>query len=129
MSYKFRKFLKKSVILTVLSICYSLWFWRNDGLAFLRLLANTLSVAGMAFFVWGLINLVHNTHALAAFSYSFRYVVNMVRDLKNRDAATNEPIIEYHEYVSSYEKRENVLWCFVIGAVLTALSLILWYLS
>ena len=123
-----RKFLKKATIVTVLSAAYALWFWKDAGLSAGLLCANVLSVIGMVFFVWGLLGLVHNTHAMAAFSYSFRYVMNMVRNLKNNDAATDEAIIEYHEYVSSYEKRGNVLWCFAAAAGFTVLSLVLWFL-
>ena len=129
MSYSLRKFLKKSTIVTILAVGYSIWLWWGKNLGLLRLAANTLSVVGMVFFVWGLLGLVHNTHAMAAFSYSFRYVVNMVRNLKNRDDATDEEIIEYHEYVASYEKRDNILWCFIAAAGFTVLSLALWFLS
>ena len=129
MSYSFRKFLKKSVVVTILSVGYALWLWWEKDLGLLRLASNTLSVVGMVFFIWGLLGLVHNTHAMAAFSYSFRYVMNMVRNLKNRDDATDERIIEYHEYVASYEKRDNILWCFIAAAGFTALSMALWYLA
>lgn len=128
MSYTFRNFLKKAIVVTVLSAAYALWFWKDAGLGAGLLCANVLSVIGMVFFIWGLLGLVHNTHAMAAFSYSFRYVMNMVRNLKNHDDATDEPIIEYHEYVASYEKRDNVPWCFVVAVAFTAVSLAIWYL-
>jgi hypothetical protein len=57
------------------------------------------------------------------------YVMNMVRNLKNRDDATDERIIEYHEYVASYDKRDNLLWCFIAAAGFTVLSLALWLLT
>lgn len=126
MSYDFRVFLKKSIVVTVLSAAYGLWFWRDAGLSAGLLCANVLSLVGLVFFVWALLGVVHNVHAMAAFSYSFRYVMNMVRNARNRDAATDENIIEYHEYVASYEKRKNVPWCFLAAAAFTALSLILW---
>ena len=129
MSYSFRTFLKKSVVVTILSAGYALWLWWDNHLGLLRLLSNPLSVVGMVFFVWGLLGLVHNTHAMAAFSYSFRYVMNMVRNLKNRDDATDERIIEYHEYVASYDTRDNLLWCFIAAAGFTVLSLALWLLT
>lgn len=129
MSYSFRKFLKKSVVVSSLAAGYALWLWWGKDLGLLRLLANAFSVVGMVFFVWGLLGLVHNTHAMAAFSYSFRYVFNMVRNLKNRDDATDERIIEYHEYVAGYDKRDNVPWCFIAAAGFTVLSLALWFLT
>ena len=53
MSYSFRKFLKKSVVVTILSAGYALWLWWEKDLGLLRLASNTLSVVGMVFFIWG----------------------------------------------------------------------------
>lgn len=129
MNYELRKFLKKAVIVTVVSVGYAVWLWHGMGLGFLRVSANALSVVGMVFFVWGLMGLVHNTHALAAFTYSMRYVLHLVRNVRNRDDATNKDVITYVDYVASIEKRHNIGWCMIAGAAFTLLSLVLWLLS
>lgn len=128
MSDTLRKFLKKAVVITVLSTVYALWFWKDAGLSAGLLCANVLSVVGMVFFVYGLIGLVHNTHALGAFTYSFRYVVNMVRNARNRDDATDKEIISYPEFVASYVKWPDVHLAFIAAAILIVLSLVLWFL-
>ena len=129
MSNYLRKFLKKAILITVVSACYALWLWRDAGFGVGRLCANVLSVVGMVFFIYGLIGLVHNTHALAAFSYSFRYVAHMVRNLRNRDAVTGKDIITYPDYVASYTKWKDVHLVFAAAAVFTVLSLVNWALT
>lgn len=126
MNAKLRKFLKKAVIVTAVSAGYAVWLWHGMGLGFLRVSANALSVVGMVFFVWGLMGLVHNTHALAAFTYSMRYVLHLVRNVRNKDDATNKNVITYVDYVASIEKRENIGWCMIAAGGFTLLSLVFW---
>lgn len=128
MNMQLRKFLKKAVVLSVVSAAYAVWLWKDLELGTVLLSANVLSVVGMSFFVWGLIGLVHNMHALAAFTYSLRYVMHMVRNVRNKDDATNKEVITYVDYVASIEKRENIPWCFLAAAGFTALSIVLWLL-
>lgn len=128
MDIQLRKFLKKAVVLSVASAAYAVWLWKDLALGTVLLSSNVLSVVGMSFFVWGLIGLVHNMHALAALTYSLRYVMHMVRNVRNKDAATGKEVISYVDYVASIEKRENIPWCFLAAAGFTALSVVLWLL-
>lgn len=129
MNVMLRKFLRKAAIVAIAFGGYSVWLWHGLGLGFLRVAANALSVIGMVMFVWGLMGLVHNTHALAAFTYSLRYVLHMVRNVRNKDDATNKDVISYVDYVAAMDKRENVAWCMIAAAGFTLLSLLLWLLS
>ncbi len=129
MKEEFRKFLTKSIAIALAAALYAIWLWKDAGLAPVQLAANVISVVGMVFMVWGLIGLVHNAHALAAFTYSFRYVMHIIRNARNKDDVTNKSVITYAEYVETIEKRENVAWCFIAGAIFTAISLVLWLVS
>lgn len=124
-----RKFLTKSVAVALASALYAIWLWKDTELTIIQLAANVLSVVGMVFIVWGLIGLVHNAHALAAFTYSFRYVMHIVRNARNKDDTTNKRVITYAEYVETIEKRDNIPWCFIAGAIFTAISVVLWLIS
>ncbi len=126
MGHTLRKFLKKAAVITLLSAGYALWLWRDSALDRALLTANVLSVVGMVFFVIGLFGLVHNTKALAAFTYSFRFVANMVRNARNRDAATDEEIISYPDYLAQKEKWPTVPLYLLAAALFTGLSLLIW---
>ncbi len=128
MKYELRKFLKKAAVITLLSGGYSIWLWRDSVLPLPLLIANILSVIGMVFLVVGLFGLVHNTKALAAFTYSFRFVANMVRNARNRDAATDEEIISYPDYRDQSEKWPTVPYYLAAAALFIGLSLLIWAL-
>ncbi len=126
MKIEFRKFLKKAAIIILVGGGYSLWLWRDSGLAVPLLLSNVFSVIGMVFLVIGLFGLVHNAKGLASFTYSFRYVANMVRNVRNNDAATNERVPEYFEYRDSVETWGTTPLYLAAAALFIGASLLMW---
>ncbi len=126
MSYKVRKFLKKFVIIIALVVAYSLWQWRDSDYGIAQLLSNAFSVVGLIYLVIGLYGLVHNFRGLTAFSYSFRYVGNMIRNIRNHDAATDQSIPSYVEYRDSIEKWDTVPLNLAAAVLFTGLSLVIW---
>lgn len=115
-------------IIIALATGYSLWLWRDTSMDTVLLISNVLSVNALLFLLVGLAGLVHNTHALAIFTYSTRYLAHLFRNLRDRDELTNEPMIGYAEYVDSYAKWTYVSAAFVCFFIFLGLSLLVWFI-
>ena len=115
-------------IIVALATGYSLWLWRNTSMDMVLLISNILSVNALLFLLVGLAGLVHNTHALAIFTYSTRYLAHLIRNLRDRDELTNEPMIGYAEYVKAYTQWSYVSTAFLFFFIFLALSLLVWFL-
>ncbi len=126
MKYQFRNFLKKAVIIILIGSVYSLWFWRDAGLPLVQLLSNGCSVIGMVFLVVGLFALVHDANGLTAFTYSFRFVGNMIRNVRNKDAATDESVPDYVEYRNSVDAWGTGPLYLLAAVLFIGASLLLW---
>ncbi len=124
MKFELRKFIKKAALITAVSAAYSLWLWKDAGKDFWRLCSDVTSVIGLVFLVIGVFSLVHNLRGLVAFTYSFRYVGNMIRNVRNRDAATDETIPGYVEYRNDVETWKNAPLYLIAAALFTGISLV-----
>ena len=107
---------------------YSLWLWRDAAVEPVLLVSNICSVISLLFLLVALFGTMHNIHALAVFSYGFRYMNHMLRNAWNRDELTEEPMIGYADYVQSYEKWTSVPLSYLFFFIFLALSLLVWFL-
>lgn len=123
---KVKRFWKKAVIITLIGFVYPLWLWKDSDMSAGLLAANVCSVVSLLFFVYGIVGVLHNVHALAAFTYSFRYVAHMVKNARNRDTLTDQEIPSYADYIASYEKWEDVPVAFAFFGVTFVLFLFIW---
>lgn len=106
---------------------YSFWLWRDAVMSKL-FAANVLSVIAMLFLVTAIAGVLHNVHAMAAFSYSFRYLSHLFRNLKDRDMLTNEKMMSYADYIQGYRKWKTVPASFFFFFIFISLSMAVWFI-
>ena len=111
----------------ILGALYSLWLWRDAAMSKL-LVANVLSVIAMLFLIVAIAGVLHNVHAMAAFSYSFRYLSHLFRNLRDRDMLTNEKMISYADYIKGYTKWKTVPVSILFFFIFMVLSMAVWFI-
>lgn len=116
---------KMPCIVTAVGAAYSLWLWRDAAMSTL-LISNILSVIAMLFFMVAIAGILHNIHAMAAFSYSFRYLSHIFRNLRDRDMLTNEKMMSYADYIQGYTKWKSVPVSFAFFFIFLTLSMAVW---
>ncbi len=124
MKFELGKFIKRAALIIAIAIAYSLWLWKDSGKDLWRLCSDVTSVIGLVFLVVGVFSLVHNMRGLVAFTYSFRYVGNMIRNVRNRDAATDETIPGYVEYRNEVETWSNAPLYLIAAVLFIGISLV-----
>ncbi len=123
-----RHYWKKAALIIAIGTAYSLWLWRDSAIEPVLLVSNIFSVISLLFLLVALFGTMHNVHALSIFSYGFRYLNHLIRNVWDRDELTGEPMIGYADYVQSYEKWTSVPMSYLFFLIFTALSLLVWFL-
>lgn len=123
-----RSYWKKACLVMILGAAYSLWLWRDADMERTLLLSNVLAVIAMLFFLVALAGVLHNLHALAAFSYGLRYVAHIFRNFRDRDELTGERMISYADYIQTYKRWKSVPLSFSLFGIFLLLSLAVWFL-
>ena len=124
----FRHYWKKAAAVIAAGAGYSLWLWHSSAMEPVLFISNMFSVISLLFLLVALFGTMHNVHALAVFSYGFRYMNIMLRNAWNRDALTEEPMISYADYVQSYRKWTSVPMSYLFFIIFMVLSLLVWFL-